>query len=108
VPEVAEEPPQPLGTARRAVRDDEDALADSCTGCRARELLDLGQGMPSSRPRRRGKVFVDIQETRPRNVATGVQPAAGADIPEFPAAIDELIARSASRYGFKNVFVNLA
>ena len=98
VPEVAEQPPEPLGAAERAVGDDEDARRRSRQRrprgrSRRRRAADAGRPRPAAprdRARRRGT-------PRPGCVRRGTARAAPARVVERPAAVDELVAHRANR-----------
>src|SRR5581483_7081837 len=99
VPEMAEQPPQPLGAAERAVRDDEHAVADARARGRGREPLRRGQRMPArALDGPIGEVVVDVEERRPRNVTGEVELAAPTGRSELPAAVDESGAHALRAY----------
>src|SRR5207302_7164204 len=77
VAEVAEQPPEPLGTAERAVRDDEDACPDPGAAGARGELLGGRKRVTSCvRYRELREIRVDVEERRGRDVAGEVEPAA--------------------------------
>ena len=89
VAEVAQQPPEPLGAAERAVRDDEDAGADPGRAGRAGEVAGRRQRMAPARARRSGEVALDVEER-----GAGMCPARycappEAGVVERPAAVDE-------------------
>jgi hypothetical protein len=93
VPEVPEEPPEPLGAAHHAVRDDEHALADPRTGSRRREVVRIGQRVPPALPGRSREVLVDVEERRAGDVPLEVELTSALRVAELPPAVDELVAR---------------
>jgi hypothetical protein len=92
--EVAQEPPQPFGASHVPVGDDEDAVADTCSRCRASELVWIRQRMSAAWARGRGQIGVDVEEARTRDVATEVQLATSLRLPELPPTVDELVAQN--------------
>jgi hypothetical protein len=93
VPEVAQQPPEPLGAADVAVRDDEGAGADAGSSRSGREIVCRRERVSSSRPRRRGQIQVDVEEARTRDVSFQVDLTSAARVVELPPAVDELVAR---------------
>jgi len=92
--EMAQQPPEALGTAHVPVGDDEDTGADTCARCRPREPLRPGKRMTASLTRGRGKIRIDVEEARAGDVARKVELAAAARFPELPATVDELVAQT--------------
>jgi len=91
VAEVPEQPPEPLGPAKRPVGDDEHARADSRTRRHRGECLQRRQRMaPRIRHREVRKVLVDIEERGARNMPGEVELSPPAGRAELPAAVDEL------------------
>src|SRR5207247_2173002 len=96
VSEVAQQPPEPLGAAHRAVRHDEITVADTGSpGC-LRELRLARQRVPSAGTRRRGEVLLDVEEGRTGDVPLEVELAAARRIPQLPPAVDELVPHPAT------------
>ena len=95
VPEVAQEPPEPLGAAHQPVGDDEHAFADTRAGRLRGELLGIRQRVPAAHARRRREVLVHVEERGARDVALEVELAPPPRAPELPPAIDELVAHPA-------------
>jgi hypothetical protein len=73
VPEVAQQPPEPLGAAHVPVRDDEDAVADPGSRGRAHEVLGRGQRVAARRPGLCREVLVDVEKRRAGNVTCEVE-----------------------------------
>src|SRR5437763_8091492 len=95
VTEVAQEPPQTLGTAADPVRDDEHSRADAGARGRRREPIGSGKRMPPLiRNREIGEVLVDVEERRARDVAGEVRLPPPARVAELPPAVDEPIPHS--------------
>jgi hypothetical protein len=94
MPEVAQQPPEPLGAAHAPVRDNEDVIADTCSRYRASELLRIRERMSAAGAGRRRQIRVHVEEARARNMAGEVQLAAALLFPELPAAVDELVAQT--------------
>ena len=92
VAEVAQEPPEPLRAAERAVGDDERAVVDPRPARRRRELGAARQRMASAGAGRRGEVALDVEERGARDVALEVGAPTGFRVVERPAAIDEAVA----------------
>ena len=94
VPEVPQQPPQPLGAAHASVRDDEHVLADPRPGRDVGEAVRGGQRVPPfAGARAVGQILVDVEERRARDVALEVDPAAVRRVGELPPAVDELVAQ---------------
>src|SRR3954447_12979190 len=89
---VAEQPPEPLRAAERAIRDDEDAVGDPGAAGGPREVALARQRMPPADSGRRGKVALDVEERGAGNVSLDVQLATAVWSAELPAAVDELVA----------------
>jgi hypothetical protein len=93
VAEVAEQPPEPGGTARGAVvvRDDEDARADPGPSGHSGEGVRTRQRMPAPTLRAQIGQLVDPEERRSRDVLLQIclPPSVGAI--ERVAAVDELV-----------------
>ena len=94
VAEVAQQPPEAFRPAHVPVGDDEDTVADACPTCGGSEDVRFGKRMPPTRSRRRGKVAVDVEEARARDVSFEIELAPAAGIAELPAAVDELVAQT--------------
>jgi hypothetical protein len=62
VAEVAQQPPEPLGTAHVPVGDDEDAVSDPGSRGGAGEVLGTRQRVAATRPGRRGQVVVHVEK----------------------------------------------
>ena len=91
VAEVAEQPPQPLGAAERAVRDDEHAGTDAGPRCGSREPLRRRQRVPPQPGNRQiRQIVVDVEIRRPGNVAGEVQLPSARGRVQLPPAVDEL------------------
>src|SRR5262249_18261342 len=82
VAEVAQQPPQPLGAAERAVGDDVDAGADARAARGLRELGLVGERVAAARPRWAREVAVDVEERGPRDVPRQILAAAPVGIVE--------------------------
>jgi hypothetical protein len=93
VAEVAEQPPEPLGSPRGPVGDDEDSGVDAGATSRTGEFVSARQRVPSARSGLRRQVGVDVEEARTRDVAGEVDRTPTTPAPELPAAIDELVAQ---------------
>jgi hypothetical protein len=89
--EVAEEPPQALCPAERAVGDDERLGADARTGGGGGELLGGGERMPSCGGGRRGEVSLDVEERGTRNMGLSIGPEPEAGIIQRPPAVHEAV-----------------
>jgi hypothetical protein len=94
VTEVTQEPPQPLGATHVAVRDDEDVITDTCSRCRASELLGIRERMSATGAGRGRQISVDVEEAGAGDVTAEVELAAAARIPELPPTVDELVAQT--------------
>src|SRR5581483_4334433 len=91
VAEMAEQPPEPLGTAERAVGDDERARPDPRARRGRSEAVRRGQRMPAGvRHGEVGELLVDVEERGARNVTREVELAPATGRSELPAAVDEL------------------
>jgi hypothetical protein len=94
VPEVAQEPPETLGSAHAPVRDDEDAVADAGTAGAFGEPLAARQRMPALiLDRLVGQILVDVEKRRTGDVPLEVELSPLAGTAELPPAVDELVAR---------------
>src|SRR5690606_19166354 len=96
VPEVAQEPPEPLRAAERAVGDDEDAGLDPGASGRGRERLRVGQRVAPAGPGRPGEVALDVEERGAGHVPGEVPLPAPGRVVEGPAAVDEPVAHAAT------------
>src|SRR5262249_48627977 len=90
--EVAQQPPEALGPAHRAIGDHEDPVADAGACSRLGELILARERMPSARPGRRRQVGLDVEKRRARDVSFEVELAAASGLAELPTAVDELVA----------------
>ena len=91
VAEVAQQPPQPLGSAQAPVGDHERARADSRPrGCGC-ELLPGGERVAPRGPGRGGEVALDVEERRTRDVRLEVGAPPEAGIVQCPAAVHEAV-----------------
>jgi len=92
VAEVPKQPPEALGTAHRAVRDNVNAGRDARTPGGSSEALRGGQRMPAGvRHRQIRQVGVHVEERSAGDVAREVELATTLRIAELPAAVDELV-----------------
>jgi hypothetical protein len=91
---MAQQPPQPGGTSRRAVvvGDDEDAFADPGAPCGRCEVVRAGQRMTAPTLDGQVRQRVDPEKRRPRNVLLQICLTPDLDPIERVAAVDELVA----------------
>ena len=89
---VAEEPPEPLGAAERAVGDDERLGADPGPRHRRRERVGRRERVAAVQAGRSGELSLEVDEHRSRDVPLAVGAAAGLGVVERPAAVNEAIA----------------
>jgi len=95
VAEVAEEPPEPLGS-RRPVRDDGGVGADPCSSRRLGERRRIGERVAAGGSRRRREVGVDGEEGGARDVGVLVRAPPRSRIGQLPAAVDDVEAQDPS------------
>ena len=91
VAEVAQEPPEPLGAAHRAVRDDEDARPDPGERRGGGEVVGARKRMAPTQPGRGGEVALDVEERRAGDVPGEVELAPAVGVAELPSAVDEAV-----------------
>ncbi len=98
VPEVSEQPPEPLGATSRPVGDHEDARADPCPPGRAGERVRARQRVSGSAlDRWSGEVSFDVEERGTGDVTGEVELPSALRLAELPAAVDEAIRGHPSR-----------
>jgi hypothetical protein len=94
VSEVAEKPPETLGSAHAPVGDDQDAVADACTAGAFREPLGARKRMPAlTFDGLVREIRVDVEKRRAGDVSFEVELSPLAWTAELPTAVDELVAR---------------
>jgi hypothetical protein len=94
VSEVAQEPPETLGSAHAPVGDDEDAVADACTAGAFREPLAAGKRMPAlTFDGLVREILVDVEKRCAWDVPFDVELSPLPWTAELPTAVDELVAR---------------
>ena len=90
--EVAEQPPEALGSSERAVGDDLNLRPDPGRRGGRGELPGRGQRVPSRPAGRSREILLHVEERGAGDVGLEVEPAPQARVVERPAAIDELVA----------------
>ena len=92
VAEMAEQPPEPLGAAERAVGDDEDARFDPAARRDGGKLSGGRQRVPAARAGCGRELAIDVDESCAGNVCGEIELPAESRIAERPAAVDEPVA----------------
>ncbi len=89
MPEMPEQPPEPLGAAERSVRDDERIGPDPGAGGRSGEVHSPRERMAPAGPGRCGQVPLDVEERCARDMALQIGPSTEVRVIERPPAVDE-------------------
>lgn len=92
--EVGQQPPEAFRTARVAVGDRENAVADAGARSRVGERARLRERVPAPRPRRRSQVRIDVEEARAGDMPREIQLTTPARVAELPTAVDELVTQN--------------